>query len=68
MGTEARKNDQGEVVSVEEYLSMALVEFDQALAAAREMRDQLALRLHALQMASDKRVGRAVDDYQERLA
>ncbi len=68
VGTEARKNDQGEVVSVEEYLSMALVEFDQALAAAREMRDQLALRLHALQMASDKRVGRAVDDYQERLA
>ena len=66
MPTEVTSNDADDVVSVEEYLSMALVEFDHALAAAKEMRDRLALRLHALQMAGDHRVSETVDDYEKR--
>lgn len=67
MGTRATQNDGGEVVSVEEYLAKTVAEADNLLNAAKEARDQLALRLHALQMASDARVDETVDDYERRV-
>jgi uncharacterized membrane protein YccC len=58
----------GQVVSVEEYLSAALEEIDEALRGVIRLRDQAAARIHALRMADDEGVRAAMADYRRRAA